>query len=103
MGIGDDLIGGDDTHRPAGKTVRDMTVIVYPIGKEFFAAAEYPVSPVSVPDADRLVEPSFTFKDANEVLEHFLRSNFSIIARRLICSYHVACPVLLVIHVCRKK
>jgi hypothetical protein len=61
VGIVDDLSGGDDTHRPAGKTVRDMTVIVYPIGKEFFPAAEYPVPPVTAPDADRLVEPSFTF------------------------------------------
>jgi hypothetical protein len=67
------LINGDDTHGPAGKTVRDMTVIVYPVGKEFLLAAEYPISSVTMPDAERLIEPSFSFKDADKALKCIMR------------------------------
>ena len=103
VGIVDDLINCDDTHRPAGKAVPDMTVIIYPIGEEFLPAAEYPVSPVTALDAECLIEPSVTFKNADKILEHFLRFNFSMIAKRLICSYHVHYSVLLVIHFCPEK
>jgi hypothetical protein len=57
-----------------------MTVIVYPVGKEFLLAAEYPISSVTVPDAECLIEPSFSFKDADKALECIMR---------LIFGYHV--------------
>ena len=72
----------------------DTAVIVYPVGKKFFLAAEYPISPVTVPDAERLIEPSFSFKDADKALKCIMR---------LISGYHVPYPVLLVIHVCQEK
>ena len=50
----------------------DMTVIVYTIGKKFLLAAEYPISSFAVPDAERLIEPSFTFKNADNALQHIL-------------------------------
>ncbi|HEX7535272.1 MAG TPA: hypothetical protein VF343_08435 [Syntrophales bacterium] len=88
------MINSDDTHGPAGETLPDMTVIVYPVGKEFLLAAEYPISSVAVPDAERLIEPSLSFKDADKTLKCIMR---------LISSYHVPYPVLLVIHVCQEK
>jgi hypothetical protein len=50
----------------------DMTVIVYPIGKKFLLAAEYPISSVTVPDAERLIEPALSFKDTDKVLKSIL-------------------------------
>ena len=68
----------------------DMTVIVYTIGKKFFLAAEYPISSVAVPDAERLIEPALCFKDTDKVLKGIL--------------WHcVPYPVLLVVHVCEEK
>ncbi|MGZ3649411.1 MAG: hypothetical protein ACXU9G_10345 [Syntrophales bacterium] len=92
--IVNDLIKSDDTHRPAGKAVPDMTVIVYSVGKEFLLAAEYPISSVTVPDAERLIEPSFSFKDADEAVKCIMR---------LISGYHVPYPVSLVSHFCQDK
>jgi hypothetical protein len=87
VGIVDDLINSDDTHGPAGEAVPDRAVIVYPVGKKFFPAAEYPVSPVTVPDAERLIEPSFTFKNADKVLEHLLRMPLRGIVKPLFLSH----------------
>jgi hypothetical protein len=70
--IVNDLIKSDDTHRPAGKAVPDMTVIVYSVGKEFLLTAEYPISFVTVPDAERLIEPALSFKGTDKVLKSIL-------------------------------
>jgi len=53
--------------------VRDMTAIVYPVGKEILPAAEYPIFSVTVPDVERLIEPSFSFKDADKALKCIIR------------------------------
>jgi hypothetical protein len=71
-----------------------MTVIVYPIGKKFLLAAEYPIPSVTVPNAERLIEPSFTFKNADKVLQYILRLIFCMISKWLISGYHVPYPVL---------
>jgi hypothetical protein len=89
VGIVNDLINSDDAHRPAGEAVPDTAVIVYPIGKKFSSAAEYPVSPVTVPDAERLVEPSFTFKNADDALEHFVRMPFRVIVTPRFLSHEI--------------
>jgi hypothetical protein len=77
-----------------GKAVPDMTVIVYPIDKKLFLTAEYPISPVTVPDVGHLIEPSFSFKDGDKALKCIMRFIFG-------C--HLPYSVLLVIHVCRKE
>jgi hypothetical protein len=74
--------------------VPDTTVIIYPVGKKFFLAAEYPISPVTVPDTERLIEPSFSFEVADKALKCIMR---------FISGYHVPYPVSLVIHVCLEK
>jgi hypothetical protein len=66
LGIVNDLINCDDTHGPARKAVPDVTGIVYPIGEKLLPATEYPISSVPVPDPERLIEPSFSFKDADK-------------------------------------
>jgi hypothetical protein len=63
--IVNDMIGGNETHEPARKTRRDVTVVVYPIGKEFFLAARNPIPSVTVFNAKSLVEPSFARENAD--------------------------------------
>jgi hypothetical protein len=48
--------------------VPDVTVVVYPIGEKLLSAAEYPISSFLVPDSERLIEPAFSFKDADKAL-----------------------------------
>jgi len=50
-----------------------MTVIVYSIGKKLLPAAEYPISSVTAPNAKRLIEPAFAFKNDDKDLKYFLR------------------------------
>jgi len=50
----------------------EMTVIVYTIGKKFLPAAEYSISSVAAPDAERLIEPALSFKDTDKVLKSML-------------------------------
>jgi len=76
VGIVNDPISSDDAHRPTGISVLDVTLIVYPIGKKFLPAAEYPISSSAMPNTECLIEPSFIFKDADKALQHTLRFIF---------------------------
>ncbi len=64
----DNLILGDNAHSPAGKAPRISAVIVDPMGNEFRLAAENPVSPVAVNDANGLVEPALVGENADKLL-----------------------------------
>jgi len=68
LGIVNDLIDCDDAYGPAGKAVPDVTVVVYPIGEKHLPVAGYSISSVPVPDPERLIEPAFSFKDADKSL-----------------------------------
>jgi hypothetical protein len=72
-GIFDDLIGSDHTHGPAGKAPGKAAVVVDPLGDEFLLAAENPVSFLLVDDAEPLVEPPLTGKNANKLPQEILR------------------------------
>ena len=48
----DNLIGGDHTHHPAGKSPRDITGVIDPMGDELGFAAENPVFISPVQDAE---------------------------------------------------
>ena len=76
-----------------------MTIIVYSIGKKFLPAAECPISSVTAPNAKRLIEPAFAFKNDDKVLKYF----FCTISQRLISGCHFPYFVLLVIHICQEK
>jgi hypothetical protein len=55
-------------HRPSGNTGRDAAIIVYAINQKFLLAAENPIPPAAVPDAEIAVKPSLAFEHIDELL-----------------------------------
>ena len=85
----DDLVLGDDTHGPAGKSPRNTAVVVDPMGDKFRLTAENPVPSFPVDDSKPLVEPSLAAENADKLPKNIPRGRNGVRWKRSVSGHQI--------------